>query len=214
VPTVTGGSIAAHRRITSDRIFTAFSDLLYERGYDAITLADVARAAGMSRTTMYNYFPDKDSLVVAFTDHEASRYLVDLESTLAVIENPVDRLRTFVAEQLNYFATHHLPPGRALRVALSGNAYERVLQHVGVLEQLLRDILRDGADDGYMVVDDIEATVAMVTACINRSGPADYAGSDIDDSIEVTATFVLRALGVRLGANGRPRRRARAASSA
>jgi AcrR family transcriptional regulator len=210
VPTVTGGSIAAHRRITGDRIFAAFSELLYEQGYDAITLADVAKAAGMSRTTMYNYFPDKDSLVVAFTDHEASRYLVDLESTLAVIENPVDRLRTFIAEQLHYFATHHLPPGRALKVALSGNAYERVLEHVGVLEQLLRDILRDGADDGYMVVDDVEATVAMVTACINRGGPSDYAGSDIDDSVEVTETFVLRALGVRLGANGRPRRRARA----
>ena len=150
MPSVTGGSIAAHRRITSERIFAAFSTLLYEQGYDAITLADVAKAAGMSRTTMYNYFPDKDALVVAFTDREASRYLVDLESTLAVIENPVDRLRTFIAEQLRYFATHHLPPGRALKVALSGAAYQRVLEHVGVLEQLLRDILREGTDQGYI----------------------------------------------------------------
>jgi AcrR family transcriptional regulator len=160
VPSVTGGSITAHRRITSERIVDASSELLHEQGYDAITLADVARAAGMSRTTIHNSFPDKDPLVVAFSDHEASRYPVDLESTLAVIENPVDRLPTFIAEQLHHFATR------------------------GVLEQLLRDIPRDGAEDGHMVVD------------------------DIDDSGEVTETSLLRAHGVRPSANGRPRRRA------
>ena len=210
MPRVIGGSIGAHRQLTRERIFGAFSDLLYQRGYDAITLADVATAAGMSRTTMYNYFPDKDALVVAFTDHESSRYLVELQRTLSVIENPVDRLQAFVAEQLRYFATHHLPPGRALRVALSDAAYERVLGHVGVLEQILRDTLHEGREQGYMVVDDVEATIPLVTACINRGGPADYRDSDLDDSIDVTETFVLRALGVRLGPNGRARRRVKA----
>jgi hypothetical protein len=42
--------------------------------------------------------------------------------------------------------------------------------------------------------------------------PDDYRDSDLEDSIEVTETFVLRALGVRLGPNGRPRRQARAAT--
>lgn len=211
MPRVTGGSIDAHRRLTRDRIFTAFSDLLYQRGYDAISLADVAAAAGMSRTTMYNYFADKDALVVAFADEEAARYVVHLREALAPVENPVDRLRVFVAEQLRYFASHHLPPGRALRMALSGPAYERVLEHVRALEQVLRDILHDGVADGYFPIDDVEATIPLVTACINRSGPED-GGSDLDDSIEVTETFVLRALGVRLGPNGRPRRQARAAT--
>jgi AcrR family transcriptional regulator len=210
MPKVTGGSIDAHRRLTRQRIFDAFSTLLYERGYDAITLADVASAAGMSRTTMYNYFSDKDALVVAFADKEAAQYVAHLREVLAPVENPVDRLRLFVAEQLRYFASHHLPPGRTLKMALSGPAYERVLEHVRALEQVLRDILHAGVAEGYFPIGDVEATIPLVTACINRGGPEDYQDSDLDDSIEVTETFVLRALGVRLGANGRPRRQARA----
>jgi len=208
MPKVSGGSIDAHRRLTRQRIFDAFSELLYERGYDAITLADVAASAGMSRTTMYNYFADKDALVVAFADDEAARHVAGLRERLAPIENPVDRLTTYIAEQLRYFSTHHLPPGRALKVALSGAAYQRVLEHVGALEQLLRDILHDGVDQGYFPIEDVEATIPLVTACINRGGPDDT--GDLEDTIEVTETFVLRALGVRLGTNGRPRRRARA----
>ena len=212
MPKVSGGSIDAHRRLTRQRIFDAFSALLYERGYDAITLAEVAATAGMSRTTMYNYFTDKDALVVAFADDEAARYVAGLRAVLAPIENPVDRLLAFISEQLRYFASHHLPPGRDLKVALSGPAYERVLEHVGAVEQLLRDILHDGITEGYFPIDDVEATIPLVTACINRGGPDDYRDSDLEDSIEVTETFVLRALGVRLGPNGRPRRQARAAT--
>jgi AcrR family transcriptional regulator len=212
MPKVTGGSIDAHRRLTRQRIFEAFSTLLYERGYDAITLAEVASAAGMSRTTMYNYFSDKDALVVAFADEESANYVAHLRTVLEPIGNPVDRLRAFVAEQLRYFASHHLPPGRDLRTALSGSAYERVLEHVRALEQVLRDILHDGVDEGYFPVDDVEATIPLVVACINRVGPGDYVDSDLEDSIEVTETFVLWAGGGGLGAGGRPRRQSRVAT--
>jgi AcrR family transcriptional regulator len=211
MPKVIGGSIDAHRRLIRHRIFDAFSGLLHERGYDAITLADVAARAGMSRTTMYNYFPDKDALVVAFADEEVARHVTELRERLAALENPVDRLREFISEQLRYVASHQLPPGRALKVALSGPAYSRVLEHVGAVEQLLRDLLHDGVDQGYFPIDDVEAIIPLITACLDRGGPDDERESDLEDTIEVTDTFVLRALGVRLGPNGRPRRQARAA---
>ncbi|HEY6533011.1 MAG TPA: TetR/AcrR family transcriptional regulator [Acidimicrobiales bacterium] len=211
MPKVIGGSIDAHRRLIRQRIFDAFAGLLRQRGYDAITLADVAAKAGMSRTTMYNYFPDKDALVVAFADEEAARHVSELRQRLGEIENPVDRLRAFIAEQLRFVSSHQLPPGRALKVALSGTAYARVLEHVGAVEQLLRDLLHEGVDQGYFPIDDVEATIPLVSACLDRGGPDDERESDLDDTIEVTDTFVLRALGVRLGPNGRPRRQARAA---
>jgi AcrR family transcriptional regulator len=211
MPKVIGGSIDAHRRLTRQRIFDAFSDLLRQRGYDAITLADVAAGSGMSRTTMYNYFPDKDALVVAFADEEAARHVSELRERLAAIDNPVDRLRAFISEQLRYVASHQLPPGRALKLALSGPAFARVLEHVGAVEQLLRDLLHQGVDEGYFPIDDVEATIPLISACLDRDGPDDDRESDLEDTIEVTDTFVLRALGVRLGPNGRPRRHARAA---
>ena len=159
----------------------------------------------MSRTTMYNYFTDKDALVVAFADDEAARYVAGLREVLAPIENPVDRLLTFISEQLRYFASHHLPPGRDLKVALSGPAYERVLEHVGALEQLLRDILHDGIAEGYFPIDDVEATIPLVTACINRGGPDDYRESDLRG--QHRGHRDLRAAGPRRAPRaGRPRR--------
>ena len=37
--------------------------LFRERGFDAVTVADVARAADVSEKTVFNYFPAKEDLV-------------------------------------------------------------------------------------------------------------------------------------------------------
>lgn len=195
MPKITGGSIAAHRQQTRERIFAALAQLMYERGYDAVTLADVAATAGMSRTSIYNYFPDKDSLVVGYAEHETARYVSELRQTLRTVEDPVDRLRTYIDQQLRYVATNHLPPGAALRVVLPDEAYQRVLEHVGVLEDVLHQILEDGAALGVMPAD-VDAVMPLVTACINRRVGDGLDPSTLDAHIAVTEAFVLRALGV------------------
>jgi AcrR family transcriptional regulator len=198
------------RQATRDRLFVAFSELLHERGYDVITLADVAERAGVSRTSMYNYFADKDALVVAYADHEGALYLARLLDELDGIDNPIDRLRVFIASQVRYFAGRHLPPGRTLRMALSPTAYQRVVQHVATLDGVLRQILLDAAADGYLPDTEIERTMPLVSACLARGDTDDRDPAALADSIDVTTTFVFRALGVRLASNGRPRRVSRA----
>ncbi|MCE0768323.1 TetR family transcriptional regulator, partial [Pseudonocardia kujensis] len=51
MPKVLGGSLAAHRDEVRARVFEALRGLLYERGFDAVTLAGVAAAAGVGRTS-------------------------------------------------------------------------------------------------------------------------------------------------------------------
>ncbi|MCB0961067.1 MAG: TetR family transcriptional regulator, partial [Acidimicrobiales bacterium] len=46
MPRVMGGSVAAHRAEQTRRLFASLRELLAERGYDAITLADIAEHAG------------------------------------------------------------------------------------------------------------------------------------------------------------------------
>jgi len=82
MPRVTGGSLEAHRREARARVFDAFSRLLYERGYDAITLADIAEAADMARTSMYNYCERLRDVCFSWSGglvaHHYTRYLGDL----------------------------------------------------------------------------------------------------------------------------------------
>ena len=197
MPKVTGGSLEAHRREAKPRVYDAFSLLMYERGYDAITLADIAEAAGMARTSMYNYYPTKEALLVAYTDAEMERFVDELRVELHRVPAPVDRLRVFVERQLQYFATHHLPPGSALRDVLSEDAFRRIFEHARTLDEILRGILRDGADDGSFapeVVDDPE-TVPLVMSCVSARRVSKEADGDLEPTIEATVRFVLRAVG-------------------
>jgi AcrR family transcriptional regulator len=197
MPRVTGGSIEAHRRAARARVYDAFARLMYERGYDAITLADIAEAAGMARTSMYNYYPSKEALLVEYTDAEMQRFVDGLRADLEESHGAVERLRCYVRNQLEYFATHHLPPGGALRDVLSPDAFERIFEHARTLDVILREILAEGVAEGSFpreIVDDPE-TVPLVMSCVSarRSAGAD---GDLEPAIEATVRFVLRAVGV------------------
>ena len=49
---------------TRERIADVAAGLFAERGYDAVSIVDVARAADVSDQTVYNYFPAKQDLVL------------------------------------------------------------------------------------------------------------------------------------------------------
>jgi AcrR family transcriptional regulator len=51
------------KRLTRDLIADAALDLFLERGYEAVTIAEVAERAAVDVKTIYNYFPSKPDLI-------------------------------------------------------------------------------------------------------------------------------------------------------
>jgi AcrR family transcriptional regulator len=49
-----------------ERLIEAFVDEVRARGYDAVSLRDVARAAGMSDGAIYKHFPSKEKILLAY----------------------------------------------------------------------------------------------------------------------------------------------------
>jgi AcrR family transcriptional regulator len=48
-----------------ERLVIAAVDLFTEQGYDATTVAQIAERAGVTRSTLFRYFPDKREILVA-----------------------------------------------------------------------------------------------------------------------------------------------------
>ncbi|OLT45922.1 hypothetical protein BJF85_18280 [Saccharomonospora sp. CUA-673] len=67
--------------------------LFLERGYENVTVEDVAEAVGVSRRTIFRYFDSKDEL--AFPDHTERIHLV--ESRLAELAPTVDPVEAVIA---------------------------------------------------------------------------------------------------------------------
>lgn len=194
MPKIIGGSLHEHREQTRSKLFAALAALMAERGFDAITLAEIAQAAGVGRTAVYNHFPDKEALLLGFITHETEQYTATLQRSLDDIDDPVEQLRTYVRQQANLTRVYHVAPGPELRSVLSRGAQQRVREHVVVVEQILRRILAAGIESGVFPDQDVDTIVPLVNACLSGRGVPDR-GPERDRAVEQTETFVLRAVG-------------------
>jgi len=194
MPKIIGGSLHEHREQTRQKLFAALSSLMADRGFDAITLADVAAAAGVGRTAVYNHVPDKESLLLAFITHETEQYAATLERALDGIDDPVEQLRTYVRQQVQLKQVFHLAPGPDLRTVLSRPTQARLREHAVVVEEILRRILSEGIAAGAFPAQDLSTTVPLVNACLSGRGVPDDGAFFVSD-VAATETFVLRAVG-------------------
>ncbi|HWD09501.1 MAG TPA: TetR family transcriptional regulator [Actinomycetota bacterium] len=82
---------------TRQSIGEAALKLFAERGFDAVTVAEIARAADVSEATVFNYFPTKESLVYSqMQAFEAS--LLDAVATRPEGESVLEAFRRVVRD--------------------------------------------------------------------------------------------------------------------
>src|ERR1700751_2333597 len=84
-----------------ERILNA-ADKIIDKPGSAMRIADVARALGVTRQTVYRYFPGTEALLVATAMRSADGYLDRLAAHLKGITDPVVAMtegRAFAIEQ-------------------------------------------------------------------------------------------------------------------
>jgi AcrR family transcriptional regulator len=83
----------AARRLLRDTLLDAARELLLERQWSQITMAHIARAAGVSRQTLYNEFRSRDEFVQSLVLREEARLIAAVEATIrAQLDDPVRAL--------------------------------------------------------------------------------------------------------------------------
>ncbi|MCA1833564.1 MAG: TetR/AcrR family transcriptional regulator [Actinomycetota bacterium] len=195
MPKISAPTLEQHRAGTIDRLLDAWSELVMQKGYAAVSLADIAAHAGLARTAIYNYFPDRESLLFAWTEREVARSIAILEQEIAEAPTSAEKLRSFVRLQLVDFASRHLPPGHEAMQFLKPETYDRFMQHIEPVERILQNILIEGAESGEFDGVDAAEMVPMIVACIgSERGPISSKTHTVEEAAERVTSFLLRAL--------------------
>jgi len=83
------------------RILDAAGKAIDERGAD-FSIADVARTLGVTRQTVYRYFPSTDALLVAAAVHAADDFQRRMAEHLRGITDPVEAVAEAIATALEW----------------------------------------------------------------------------------------------------------------
>ncbi|WP_374021352.1 TetR/AcrR family transcriptional regulator [Mycobacterium sp. HNNTM2301] len=107
------GNTPASDEEAIERILDAADRIIEERG-SAMRIADVARALGVTRQTVYRYFPGTQALLVASAMRSADGFLDRMAAHLEGVTDPVEAMTEGLA-----FAIEQLASDNQVEVVLS-----------------------------------------------------------------------------------------------
>lgn len=154
------------RRIQA--ILTAAAELFGERGFDSVSLEDVADRLDVTKGSLYYYFRSKDELGTAAIETLGNDWTSRLEKLLEQTEGPpTDRLQALVHAHLT-IAVNDYPA--ALRVFLLPRAWpdaqrERIKELRRRHDSLFRQVIEAGVASGEFTV----TTVDTVLQCMHAA---------------------------------------------
>ncbi|WP_433413031.1 TetR/AcrR family transcriptional regulator [Microtetraspora malaysiensis] len=137
-----------------------------DRGIDAISMTDVAAEAGVARTVLYNYFPDKAALLLAFSQRVTDYFVDQFDQDLPEDATAGARLESFIRLQLRGLMAHPHPGAAEITAALGPDAYQALAGHVAPMQKILCDILASGIESGEFRDLNAEAAARSVLAVI------------------------------------------------
>ena len=194
MPKIFGDSLKLHREQTRDALFSALTRLMIAKGFGAITMSELAKEAGVGRTSVYNHFSDKEEVLMAFVAQEIDNYIKALREDLSTTKDPITMLRIYVRSQLLTERSYLNAPGPPLRDVISSNAAREMVNHVRQSSAVLTEILQTCISQGCIPDTDIKVISQLVHGCLTgrrvpREEPARTA------FFEATERFVLQAVG-------------------
>ncbi|MCD2196822.1 TetR/AcrR family transcriptional regulator [Actinomycetospora endophytica] len=195
------------RRI--QEILTTAAELFGERGYDAVSLEDVAERLDVTKGSLYYYFPSKDQLGISAVETLGNRWTARLEELLAGLDGPVhDRLRGLIGEHIS-IAVRDYPAG--LRMFLVPQDWPE--QQRAVIKELrqrhdrlFRELIDEGVAAGDFTVTGVDAALRCMHASMSQSAVwfAGLEGQRLERAIAELTDTLMMLVGVMPGAGTAP----------
>ncbi|MCB1005368.1 MAG: TetR/AcrR family transcriptional regulator [Acidimicrobiales bacterium] len=169
------------RNDTERQIVDAAYDAVAVHGIARLSLADVAKRAGLSRQTLYRYFPSKDDLLDAVVAREEERFRDRIRVAVDGTGEPVEAVRAALATTLEAVRCHPLverlletePETLVPYLAIGSLPGPDTARH---LTRLLIDLVPDLApDEARRVADVLSRLIASYVLDPFDEPPAEFA---------------------------------------
>ena len=148
-----------------DQVLDGARRIFLRDGFDGASVDDIAREAGVSKATLYSYFPDKRLLFTEICNSECRRQTAAAEAEMDYTA-PVEGLLAFAAERIAGFLMSdfgrnmfRLVVAESSRFPEIGRAFYK--NGPGLIHDRLVHHMRHMADKGLLRIDDFDLAAAQ-----------------------------------------------------
>jgi AcrR family transcriptional regulator len=143
VPKLWDETIEAHRRAVQDATLDATAALVAEHGLRSVTMSQIAEETGIGRATLYKYFSDVETILIAWHQRKIAAHLEHLAQVRDRAGSAEERLGAVLEAYTLISHEHH---GNELATLLHRG--EHLARAQRQLRDLIRDLLKEAARTG------------------------------------------------------------------
>jgi AcrR family transcriptional regulator len=183
----------AIRDFRRDQVISAARNLFSERGTVNVPMEDIAKAAGVSRSTVYNHFTTREDVLAGVLATGMQQLVGDYDEADRTAAGPCERLSAFIETTIR--RVDEFPDLFRLTMALMlTDTSAAAVAHSGFaliddeMSRILRRILAEGNDDGTIVVTDLDMAVDFVRYVVTGAVSARQA-RERDDPANLAVTL-------------------------
>ncbi len=182
MPRIDAPTVAEHHQMRRGALLAAGIEILGTAGLSGLTHSALGLAAGIARTSVYQYFPSRDELIRAVIDHAFASANAHLATAAEQSSSPIDRIVAYVTHAVARAsdATHRV------FASIPGERFDPTHQHQ--LDELHRAALaplREALTE--LGVSHPSLTASLIDAMVQAASRRILAG---DDPELVTPTLV------------------------
>lgn len=192
VPKLWNDTIEEHRRAVRDATLDTTAELVAEHGLLSVTMSRIAEKTGIGRATLYKYFPDVESILLAWHERQVTGHLEQLARVRDQAGTAGQRLHAVL--EAYALIVHESHGGHDTELAAFLHRGEHVVRGEQQLRDLIRNLLAQAATTGD-VREDV-APAELATYCLHALAAARSLPSKAAVHRLVTVTLA----GVRPGA--------------
>jgi TetR/AcrR family transcriptional regulator, cholesterol catabolism regulator len=131
-------------------IFEASVHLFLENGFTETSMREIAKAAGVGKSTLYDYFKSKDEILISYFEDEIQKITARAQKIAQQDLSVSEKLRQIMELHLAYLVDNKLfylkLTVEAQRLALASQLQIQTARHA--YQDILRNLIEEGIQSG------------------------------------------------------------------